>query len=74
MVSDHYSYAFANHVNRVSTTTASSMMATTPATTTDTDRYFKAVEDGDLEKVKELLREKRVHVDITNQVWHELAR
>ena len=50
------------------------MMATTPATTTDTDRYFKAVEDGDLEKVKELLREKRVHVDITNQVWHELAR
>lgn len=39
------------------------------AAATDTDEYFKAVEDGDLQKVKELLREKRVQVDIINKVW-----
>lgn len=40
------------------------------AAATDTDEYFKAVEDGDLQKVKELLREKRVQVDIINKVFH----
>ena len=38
------------------------------AAATDTDEYFKAVEDGDLQKVKELFREKRVKVDSINKV------
>ena len=30
--------------------------------------YFKAIEDGDLKSVKDLLREKRVQPDATNKV------
>ena len=35
---------------------------------TDVDQYFKAVVEGDLQKVKELIRERRVLSDTTNQV------
>ena len=38
---------------------------------TSADQYFNAVENGDLQKVKELLREGRVQVDATDKVTIE---
>ena len=38
----------------------------------DADDYFKAVDDGDLQKLKEILAEKRVKLDAINKVWQQV--
>ena len=37
--------------------------------TASADNYFKAVEDGDLKNVKEILTEGRVQAGTSNKVW-----
>lgn len=37
-------------------------------TTTDVEKYFKAVKEGDLGNLKEFLREKGIRADTTNKV------
>ena len=34
----------------------------------DAEEYFKAVKDGELQKVKEFLKERKVKVDTSNKV------
>ena len=39
------------------------------STASAADDYFKAVEDGDLKKIKEILTEGRVQTGTSNKVW-----
>ena len=39
------------------------------STASAADDYFKAVEDGDLKKIKEILTEGRVQAGTSNKVW-----